>query len=191
MTEKINMDKAERIAYADTKHLNRPRWSELSVFYLHGAPADGKRWLALSVGMSSIDGETTITDRLHSFGLESALELFDDNTIGRKVKSEARDWRDHHEQQNGDAGHPVAPAGDAPADPEPFTGSDDEAALAWLFGPGVSNRAVGEALGVGESTLRAQIKGNGVRVPLLRLVPFINRAKFRESVAQEGAAAGD
>lgn len=178
MNDPINMDKAERIAFADTKHLNRPRWSELSVFYLHEPTAEGKRWVALSVGMSSRAGETAITDKLVAYALDGALALFDDSPIGKIVKAEARDWATHH-QADGDevAGHPAATR---------FDGDTDKDALDWLFGDTVkSGAARAKALGLNESTLRQQVGGAGVRVALRSVLPFIDRAAFRAALASD------
>lgn len=187
--EEIDLSKATRIAFADTKHLGRERWSELSVFYLPEPLQDGRRWVALSVGMSDRQGERPIVDRLVTFGLERALDLFDGSKIGQSVQSQARDWAEAHFGQDYDAGHPVVPQGAKPAAGERFTGSTDAEALAWLFGPDVSRRKMGDALGVGESTLRQQIDGKGVRVPLLTLLPFIDREAFRAALQPEVASA--
>lgn len=173
--DNIDLTGATRIAYADTKHLNRPRWSELSVYHLAKPTEDGRRWLAVSTGMSSKEGETPIVDRHCTFSLYRALELFDDSTIGKMVKSQAIDWAD--------ANHPGedAPEGNeqAPADP-PFEGTTDAAALIWLFGEGERNgRTAARAFDMGESTLRMALRnGTAVRVPLLALAPYIDRARF-------------
>lgn len=176
----INMDAATRIAYADTKHLDRPRWSELSVHYL-GEPADGgKRWLALSVGMSNKPGERPITDKLLTFSLERALELFDESPIGKQVKAMARDWADERE---GDevAGHPVA-SGSCQSG---FNSESDEDALNWLFGMGFKLRQAARALDVGESTMRAALRNaTGLKVPLLRILPYLDRDRFLADVGE-------
>jgi hypothetical protein len=178
MTE-INMETAERIAYADTKHLGRPRWSELSVHYLKEPADGGKRWLALSVGMSEKPGERPITDKLLTFSLERALDLFDDSPIGKQVKAQARDWAEEREAGDEVAGHPIA----QPAAGEAFTGSTDEEALAWLFGPEHKGREAARVLGVGESTMRAALKnGTGIKVPLVHVLPFLDRARFLAEV---------
>lgn len=178
----IDMSKAVRIAEADTKHLGRPRWSELSVYYLPEPLPTGQRWVALSVGMSSKEGEKPLVDKLVTFGLERALSLFDDSAIGRQVKSAARDWADHNFGDDLEAGHPVT---GAPC--ESFTGSTDAEGLEWLFGD--KPRAhMAKALGLNESTLRQQLGGKGVRVALLSVLPFIDRAAF---LAAMEAGSGD
>lgn len=172
--DEINMEGAVPVAFADTKHLGRPRWSELSVFYLPNRGDNEKRWVALSVGMSSRDGEVPITDKLATFSLESCLKLFDESPIGRQVKAEAIDWAEHNLPEGDEvAGHPVA----RPA----FDGETDLDALAYLFGDMPRSRQA-EALGLNESTLRQQIGGKGVRVALLSVLPFIDRTAFLASL---------
>lgn len=168
---------AQRIAYADTTHLGRDRWTELSVHYLPTPTPEGKRFVAQSLGRSRRAGEETRSTSLVTFGLERALELFDDSPIGVAVKAEARDFA---ETQLGAHGHPSSRADCQPPELE-----SDEAALAWLFGDELSNRARAEALGLGESTMRKQLagSGSGVRVALLRVAPFLDREAFRAHVA--------
>ena len=182
MDIKVDMDKAQRVAYADTKHLGRPRWSELSVYYLPKPLTTGQRWVALSVGMSDREGEKPLVDKLVTFGLERALSLFDDSPIGRQVKAEARDWAEHNFGDDYDAGHPVAKlAGEAKPK---FEGSTDLEALEWLFGD-MPRAHMAKALGLNESTLRQQITGKGVRVSLLSVLPYIDRDAFRAAMGGE------
>lgn len=182
-TPEIDMSKATRVAYADTTHLGRDRWSELSVYYLPEAVDGGKRWVALSVGMSKRPGEKPITDKLVTFGLDQALKLFDDSPIGVKVKAEARDWEQHHFGGDDVAGHPIA------RQAAKFDGSSDEEALAYLFGDKLPRSRQAAALGLNESTLRQQLGGKGVRVALLSVLPFIDREAFLASITEADNAA--
>lgn len=171
---------AQRIAFASTESMGFDRWTELAVYHI-ARPGDGKAWLATSTGKSVREGETDRENFLHTFGLDSALELFEDNAIGRAVKAEARDWRDHHEfAKDNAAGHPVA------AEKVAFDSDDD--ALAYLFPEGMSNRQIAAALGLGESSLRMARKdgGAGVKVPLMRIAHFIDAKAFRAAMS-EGA----
>ena len=175
--EDIDMQGAVRVAYADTKHLGRPRWSELSVHYLPNRSDNEKRWVALSVGMSSKDGEVPITDKLATFALESCLKLFDDSPIGSKVKAEAIDWAAHNLPEGDEtAGHPVAKTSPR------FNPKDDLEALAYLFGDETPRSHQADALGINESTLRAQLRGKGVRVALRSVLPFMDREAFLAAV---------
>lgn len=172
----INMERAERVAYADTKHLGRERWSELSVYYLHEPTEDGKCWLAVSLGMSKRNGEKTLTDRLCTFNLEMALSLFDESAIGRQVKAQARDWAMHRPSP--------APA----ANGHSFAGSSDEEALTWLFGPSFSMRGAAEAFNMNESTLRMALRNRTqVRIPIQIAARYFDRERF---LADQKAARG-
>lgn len=172
----VNMERAERVAFADTKHLGRPRWSELSVFYLHEPTQEGKRWLALSVGMTSRQHEVPLTDQLCTFQLEHALGLFDDSSVGRQVKAQARDWAEHNATVATVPG--PAPNGEA------FTGGTDEEALTWLFGGDYSVRGAADAFDMNESTLRMALRNRTqVRIPVQIAARYFDRARFQSDMA--------
>lgn len=171
----INMDTAKRIAFADTSHLGRPRWSELAVYFLPEMP-EGKAWLAVSTGMSSRAGEVPLVDKLHTYSLDRALELFDDSQVGSIVKAQARDWAEAQVSET----MRFASEGNPQTSANAFTGTTDSEAIGWLFGDGVSMRRVAEALGLGESTLRMGLnKGHAVKVPLLSVISYLDRERFR------------
>lgn len=182
--EPINMERARQIAFASTEDMGRDRWSELAVYFLEEPTKDGKRWLAVSTGMSKRPGDRTLVDRLCTFSLESALKVFDDNPIGRNVKAQALDWAQHH-QPKLMHGEGVLSDGNEQAS-QPFAGEDDRSALEWLFGPGFNQRHAAACLGLGESTLRMGLaKGHAVKVPLLAILPFVDRERFHAANLRE------
>jgi len=199
--DKINLDGAERIAFADTKHLGRPRWSELSVYHLPEADPKGRRWVALSVGMSSKANEVPLTDTLCTFSLERALDLFDESPIGRQVKAQARDWAEQHPDEKvgeGEAftlGTSATITGQgalATQAPPRFAGSTDEEALAWIFPADMSLRRQAEAFNMGESTLRMALKNRTeVRVPLVMAARYFDRERFLADLRADAAAVAD
>jgi hypothetical protein len=181
MTTTPDLTNARRIAFADTSHLGRPRWTELAVHHVPQA-SDGKCWVAENVGRSSVAGEETRRVFLATFGLERALELFDDSAIGIAVKAQARDYA---ETQLGAHGHPASR--ERAAVPGEALESDQEA-LRWLFPSEMPRSHMARALGIGESTLRKQLGGTGVRVGLRHLLPFVDRDAFLASVTEQADA---
>lgn len=178
MTATPDLTNARRVAFADTSHLGRPRWTELAVYHVPDA-RDGKCWIAENVGRTSVEGEDTRRQYLTTFGLERALELFDDSPIGIAVKAEARDYA---ETQLGAHGHPAS----RERDPVPAVAlENDQEALDWLFPSEMPRSHMARALGLGESTLRKQIGGTGVRVALRSLLPFLDREAFLASVTEQ------
>lgn len=176
----IDTTKATRIAFGTTEAPDRMRWSELSVFYLDQATPEGKRWLALSVGRTRLEGERTLQDHLLTYSLEACLNLFDNSSLGRSVKAEARDWDEHNRPGMVEVGNP--------APREQFAGTDDRAALEWLFGQDPNRTAVAAKLGLGESTLRMALKnGTPLKVPLLSIIPYVDRAQFQADLGGEAA----
>lgn len=180
------MTKATRIAFADTKHLGRARWSELAVYHLKDSD---KPWLAVSTGMSSRDGEVPIVDRQNTFGLERALDLFDDSAIGRSVKSQALDWAEHHQAAQGIASDGNVVVSGTLTPTARFTGTTDQEALDWLFGKDAGLRPAARAFDMGESTLRMALKNQtAVRVPLAAIARYVDRERFQ---ADQVAASSD
>ena len=181
---------AELIAYGSTEHGGagpraqaRPRWTELSVWYLHNPGPGGKRWVSQSAGMTRISGEQERITRLPSGTLERALKLIDQNgELGVAVAETAREWAEDNRVtvENGRSGR--------------LEFENDEAALTWLYGqPDQGHKGFASMLakdmGIGESTARMQMANKrAVMVPLRSLLPFVDRAAFRR--AREEAARG-
>lgn len=86
--------KAELIGSASSEDPDRPRWTELKVWFLHNPPQRGRPWLSEVYGMSRVAGETPRIQRLNVGSLERALKLFADSDIGVVASEEARDWEE-------------------------------------------------------------------------------------------------
>lgn len=88
--------RAELIGSASSEYPDRPRWTELKVWFLHNPPQHGRPWLSEVYGCSRVAGETARIQRLNVGSLDRALKLFADSDIGVVASEEARDW----EEQN-------------------------------------------------------------------------------------------
>jgi hypothetical protein len=93
---------AVRIAQRTTRDPKgtKPRWTELVVYH-DAAAADGRVWIAVTLGMSNVEGETTRVDQLATDSLERTLQHFVDqrrglSTPGRIVSDQARAWAETH-----------------------------------------------------------------------------------------------
>jgi hypothetical protein len=200
--------KAERIAFASTKDDGRDRWTELAVYYLHQPPVRGRQWLSEALGCSIVQGERTRMRRLYLSSLDRALKLFEDSDIGVIVTEEARDWAEHNRSPWKDAlERGAARFGTGPAriltenkDPPTAIGQawldhnapeTDADALAWLYGETDSSKATYPAMlardmGMSANAITTALReGKPVRVPFLKLVPFLNRDAFRAARKRE------
>jgi len=157
----ISTDDAQRVAFVSSEPAGGDRWTELAVYYW----SDGRPrpWMTEARGRTTRDGERDRVSRLPAGSLERSLKIIDDTDMGVAVKEMAREFA------AGLDGVQRIPDG-------------EREALAWLFGVPVdalSVNAAGEALGVGESTMRAALAGGRpVKVSLRALLPFINRDAF-------------
>lgn len=126
--------------------------------------------MAEARGLSNREGERDRVSRLPAGTLERALKIIDDTDMGVAVKEMAREWMERFT--------PPVRGADIP--------TDEREALAWLFmvaPDALSINAAGDALGVGESTMRAALStGRPVKVALRSLLPFINRDAFLASL---------
>ena len=172
----LDLSDAAIAAFVSSEGDGRSRWTELRVLF---NPTMGKPWIAEARGCSSHEGERDKVRRLASANLERALSLFDDTDLGVIVKANAREWAE-------DRGAPQAPPR--------FTPNDDREALAILMGCTVdelSASAVGQALGIGESSVRMALRdGRDLRIPLRSLFPFVDRAAFQRARGMEHLAHG-
>jgi hypothetical protein len=168
----IDLTNAQLAATATSEGDGRERFTVLNVWYV---PDHSRPWVAEALGVSTLPGEVTKTRRLASASLERAMRLLDDSDLGVIVKEGAREWAQEH-------GAPVLPRGGLSA-------ACDREALALLFGVGieaVSISAAAVAFNMGESTLRMSMKdGRDIRVPLRRLLPYLDRAAFRRDFGAE------
>lgn len=175
MTDTINWSpQAELVASFSSKADGRDRWTELELFFDPGV--DGKKvWRAVSKGCSSRRGEVTKNRELAAGTVDRAMKLFDPDTdAGRIMQAQVDDWMD----ANSDRAGRVLMKGVEP----PVLCMDDQAALRQLFGTDTTLKSQAEALGLGESTLRMQLKdGKDVRVALRAILPFVDIAAFRRA----------
>lgn len=168
----------ERIAYATSEaDARNGRWTELGVWragagVLNACPT----YVAEVLGKSRNAGEVTRVRRMGSNDLDRALQLIDESSnLGLIVCTQAREV----DEQGGIV------AGPSPVD-EPFDGESDEDALAWLFGPNVTIKAMAHALGLSRRTLERALEHPNrpaeLKVPLAKLLPFVDRSKAREAL---------
>jgi hypothetical protein len=181
MDTTLDMTKAIRVAHGSTRH-NRPRWTEIAIYYFLEPPLGGKRWLAEIKGVSTVPGEMDRRQTLRAGTLERALKIVDESgDVGRAVAETAREWAEDNRL--------LIEAGAG----KPFSAKTDEEALAWLYGEAgaLSGRnslpaRLARDLGIGESTVRMQIKnGTDVKVPLRSILPFVDREAFRRFIAAQ------
>jgi len=175
----LDLTNARRVAATSSEHDGRGRWTELAVYHFADGMLGGKVWVAEIRACSAREGERTKTRRLHSASLERALGLFDDSDLGRAVSEAAREYAEDEGIAGRRPGRQVIP-------------DDDRAALAWLFGldspDALSLRAVGKALGKGESTMRQALAGGReVMIPLRALLPFVDRIAFQKAMEKDNA----
>jgi hypothetical protein len=172
----IRPDKSQAIlvAQGSTRQGDRPRWTEISVYYFPVPPIGGKRWMTETLGMTEVQGETTRRQMLRAGTLDRALKLIDESgDVGRIVAETAREWAEDNRL--------LIQAGEH----KPFAEMTEEEALRWLYGqpdPGCRGFAqmLAKDMGVGESTIRMQLAGGkAVRVPLRAILPFVDREAFR------------
>jgi hypothetical protein len=174
----MNIDTSLAIVVAEAASAARGgRWTVLRVLYLGDTGPGGRAWLAEVEARSNLGNERTKTRRMNSASLERALELIDDSDMGIAVKAAAREYCEDH-------GLPIRKPGrqQVPTDPK--------AALAWLYGLAVgetlSLNAAAADLGTNESTMRAAIAaGREIKVPLLALLPFVDRIAWQDFIARE------
>ena len=109
-----------------------------------------------------------------------ALAHFHDSAPARSVRDQAEAWAL--------IAAPVIAAGENGE--QPFTGSTDREALAWLYSEdvvgkhGIGARVAADFGLPSESSVRMALKnGTGLRVPLVNIVAFIDRAAFRAASA--------
>lgn len=170
MTDTFDTTRANRVAFFSSKGDGRDRWTELELWFDADRPGQ-KKWLAVSRGCSDRAGEVDKLRELEAGTMSRALTMFDPNTTaGRAMHAEALDWLD--------ANRALV---ERPPAYQPLV-MDDQAALARLFGDGATLKAQADALGLGESTLRMQLKeGKDVRVALRALLPFVDIEAFRRA----------
>lgn len=179
----IDLTGAEPFAFASSAEDMRDRWTELAVYQV------GERFVAVTRGLSDVAGERTKERRLASPRLERALTLFDDSPLARSVKMQAEEWL----ESQVDAPAPsAAPASDRPwlAKGDSFT---DQDALVLLYGEAPTGRKgysglLASDFGVSESTARAAIaKGTAIKVPLARILPFLDLEALAAARAADNA----
>lgn len=181
MTVKPNLETAVQIAFASSQPdptlqenasitPHAARWSELSVYYDPTPKVPGKRWIAISRGLSTYRGETTKEEAIQVGTLERALKLFrSDSQLGRIVITQAEDWAETEWSTHA---------------PATLSFGSDDAALRWLYGDEVDQVTPAGLLkrdfGAGESTVRAAIAdGRPIKVPFLAIARFVDREAFR------------
>lgn len=179
-------DSKLRIAHRSTRGsgtFQKPRWTELSVYYDRKPGPGGQRWIAEIIGRSLADGERDKISSVACNKLEQALRYFDDSAPARSVAEQAHLWCEQHVAELENAAHA-------------FTGTTDEEALDWLYGPGARDQRGFAArfaadFGVSDSTVRMALdKGAAIRVPLLAVVGLMDR-RLLPSVLVEAQKGND
>lgn len=190
MTDKTIPESAVRIAHRSSHAPSRTRWTEISIFYDQAAqdrePGDRKPWIAVVAGLSTEPGDTARRNVHRAGTLERALKIIDRTTqIGMVVCAEAEEWLADHPEAN--QGVPIGELADDIVNGLVPRFSDQIDALRWLYGDEAFEQLTPAKLlerdmGAGEGTVRAALKaGRDIRVPLLALIPFINRDAFRRA----------
>jgi hypothetical protein len=217
MREKPSYGHAELVAAASNEpHDNsRARWTELAV---HHDPDNASRpWFGVIRACSTYPGEVTREQVVQVGTLERALRLFDaGSALTRAIALEAEDWEERRRAEQQDRpGLRDAPLGfrASPADakvlladqghkrlgdlqvgdelmpgPEPFTGTTQDEALAWLFGDLLDKSKpqtlVARLFGVGESSVRMQIaEGRDIKIAFKAAARFMDRDAVRRALA--------
>jgi hypothetical protein len=169
---------AARIGFASTQEQGggKPRWTELAIFHDPAPKQHMRPFVVMQRGCSTMPGER-LREEVHAFGtLDRACGWFDATTqLGRTVITQARDWEDQQSQQL---------AACRAKDDAVLAIDTHEEALRYLYPEEPKGRATREAafardFGLGQRTVQTALKnGTEIRVPLLKILPLIDRAAW-------------
>jgi hypothetical protein len=185
-------ERAERIAFASSApDDNRfARWTELAVYF--DREDDRRPWIAVVRGCSNHPREKLREEVVRVGTLERAMKLFDDRSpLYRSVAVQAEEWRSDQVVEDMEKG-PISAeilGTELQASPERFTGTTQDEALDYLFGPLLESAKpqtlVERVFEIGESSVRMQIvQKRDIKIPLRTAARYMDRDAVRRAATR-------